>query len=103
MKLKHNIDYVLIDNEEGTQTGVGIKTGKYAGVLYRYHSAKFTEVDDYAKMTFGYTIMFSPKIPIDDLILDEEFHDFIGEILTEIIIAQTNHETRNYDPEEPDI
>ena len=100
---KHNIDYVLIDNEDSTQTAVGIKTGNYAGVLYRYHTARLKEIGDYAKMTFGYTVMFSPNIPIDDLMEDTEFHNFIGEILTEILLTQTTDETGNYNPEEFDI
>ena len=99
---KHNVDYVLIDSDEGDITGVGIKTGKFAGVLYHYGKARINEEGELARLQFSYTIVSSPTIPIDDLIIDEEFHNFIGDILTDILMSQQNHyeEIRNNDPKE---
>ena len=98
---KHNIDYELIDSDEGTITGVGIKKGKFAGVLYHYGKARINEEGELARLQFSYTIVSSPTIPIDDLIIDEEFHNFIGDILTDILMSQENHyeEIRNDDSE----
>ena len=98
---KHNIDYELIDSDEGTITGVGIKKGKFAGVLYHYGKARINEEGELARLQFSYTIVSSPTIPIDDLIIDEEFHTFIGDILTDILMSQENHyeEIRNDDSE----
>ena len=98
---KHNIDYVLIDSDEGDITGVGIKKGKFAGVLYHYGKARINEEGELARLQFSYTIVSSPTIPIDDLIIDEEFHTFIGDILTDILMSQENHyeEIRNDDSE----
>jgi hypothetical protein len=64
--------------------------------------AKLTEEEDFARMTFSYTVIFSPQIPIDDLIQDQEFQTFIGDILTEILMSQAaaNEKTRNDDSEE---
>ena len=76
---KHNVDYVLIDSDEGDITGVGIKTGKFAGVLYHYGKARINEEGELARLQFSYTIVSSPTIPIDDLIIDAEFHNFIGD------------------------
>jgi hypothetical protein len=105
MRPQYNVDYVLIDSDDGTKTGVGIQTGEFAGVLYHYGKVRLSEEDDFARMTFSYTIVSSPKIPIDDLIQDKNFHTFIGDILTEILLNQerANEKIGNYDPEEFDI
>ena len=99
---KHNVDYVLIDSDEGDITGVGIKTGKFAGVLYHYGKARINEEGELARLQFSYTIISSPTIPIDDLIIDEEFHTFIGDILTDILMSNENNyeKIRNDNSEE---
>ena len=105
MKPQHNVDYILIDSDDGTKTGIGIQTGDYAGVLYHYGKAKISEEGEHARMTFSYTIVSSPRIPIDDLIQDENFHTFIGDILTDILLNQesANEKIRDNDSEEFDI
>ena len=105
MKPQHKIDYDLIDSDDSTKTGVGIKTGKFEGVLYHYGKAKIQEEEGFAKMTFSYTIISSPKIPEHELMEDKEFHDFIGEILTDILMSQAeaNEKARNDDSQEFDI
>jgi len=104
-KPQHEIDYVLIDSDDKTKTGVGIKTGKFAGVLYHYGKARITEEETHARMSFSYTIISSPVIPIDELIQNEEFHTLIGDILTEILMSQerANEEIRINNTEEFDI
>ena len=99
---KHNIDYVLIDSDERDITGVGIKTGRFAGVLYHYGKARINEEGELARLQFSYTIISSPTIPIDDLIIDEEFHTFIGDILTDILMSNENNyeKIRNDNSEE---
>lgn len=104
-KLRHNVDYVLIDSDDKTKTGVGILKGKFAGVLYHYGKAKIAEEDSFARITFDYTIVTTPKIPANDLMQDQEFQYILGEILTDILINYKvqNEETGNYDSEEFDI
>jgi hypothetical protein len=105
MTPQHNIDYVLIDSDDGKKTGIGIKTGKFKGVLYHYGKARITEEEYQARMTFSYTIVSSPFIPIDELIENEEFHTLIGDILTDILMSQerANEKIRTYNFEEFDI
>ena len=105
MTPQHNVDYDLIDSDDGETTAVGIKTGKFAGVLYHYGKVKFFTEGEIGRMQFSYTIISTPSIPIEELMRDEEFHNFIGEILTDIIINQesANEATRNDDSEEFDI
>jgi hypothetical protein len=104
-QLQHNVDYVLIDSDDGKKTGVGILRGKYAGILYHYGKVKITEEEMFAKMTFDYNIVTSPKIVVEELMKDDEFLNVIGDILTDILMNQRtkNEETRNYDSEEFDI
>ena len=99
---KHNIDYVLIDSDDRKITGIGVKTGKYAGVLYHYGKAQVKEEGEFARLQFSYTVVSSPTIPIDDLMTDEEFHKLIGDILTDILMSHENRyeEIRNDDSEE---
>lgn len=105
MKPKHNVDYVLIDSDDGETTGIGIQTGKYAGVLYHYGKVRISEEGELARMIFSYTIVSSPTFSIDELTHDEEFHTFIGDILTDILMTQesANEKIRNNDSEELDI
>ena len=105
MTPQHNVDYVLIDSDDGETTGIGIQTGRFAGVLYHYGKVRFFTEGEIGRMQFSYTIVSSPTIPIEELMRDEEFHNFIGEILTDIIINQesANEATRNNYFEEFDI
>ncbi len=106
MKPRFNIDYVLIDSDdEELKTGVGIQTGKFAGVLYHYGSAKIQEEENFARMTFSYTIISTPSIPVEELMQDNEFQTFIGDILTDILLshAEANEKVRINNSEEFDI
>jgi|688.fasta_scaffold2494583_1 hypothetical protein len=103
MKPQINEDFTLLDSDDGFKTGIGILKGTYQGVLYHYGKVRISEEDDHAKMTFAYTIISSPQIPIDDLTQDPEFHTLIGDILTEILTSKNYEAPRDYDPEEFDI
>jgi hypothetical protein len=105
MKPQHNVDYVLLDSDDKSKTAVGVKTGKFAGILYHYNKARLTEEEDHARMTFSYTVISTSKIPIEDLIQDAEFQNFIGDILTDILMSQAeaNEKIRDNDSEEFDI
>jgi hypothetical protein len=100
---KEGIDYQFIRSDDDRITGIGILKGKYAGVLYHYGLARIVEEELVAKMQFDYTIVTSPSIPFDDLMEDQEFHTMIGDILTEILLTQSNETIRNSDTQEFDI
>ena len=104
MKPEIDIDYTIVDSDDGKKTGIGILKGKYAGVLYHYGMARIVEEELVAKMQFDYTIVTSPSIPFDDLMEDQEFHTMIGDILTEILMSKEENETiRDNDIKEFDI
>jgi hypothetical protein len=87
-KPQYDIDYTLVESNDGTKTGIGIKTGKYSGILYHYGKVRLTEEDNYARLTFVYNIVESPTISVDDLVNDKEFLEFMGDILSDILMNQ---------------
>lgn len=102
-KYKEDVDYKFIPSDDEQITGIGILKGKYAGVLYHYGKAKVMEEGEFARLYFDYTIEFTPTISVHDLQIDSEFHTMIGDILTDILIKESNETIRNDDIKEFDI
>ncbi len=100
---KEGIDYQFIPSDDEQITAVGILKGKYAGVLYHYGKAKVIEEGEFARLYFDYTIEHSPNFTIHDLTIDQEFHTMIGDILTDILLKQSNEKIRNNNSQEFDI
>ena len=100
---KEDIDYQFIPSDDEQITGIGILKGKYAGVLYHYGKAKVIEEGEFARLYFDYTIEHTPTFSVHDLTNDQEFHTMIGDILTDILLKQSNETIRNHDPQEFDI
>ena len=103
MKYKEDEDYEFVPSDDKSITAVGILKGKYRGVLYHYGKAKVVEEGEFAKLSFSYTIINPAFFTLHELHTDEEFHTMIGDILTEILMDQTNEKTRDYYPEKLDI
>ena len=103
VKYKEGIDYQFIPSDDEQITGIGILKGKYAGVLYHYGKAKVIEEGEFARLYFDYTIEHTPTFSVYDLTIDQEFHTMIGDILTEILLTQSNETIRNDDSQELDI
>jgi hypothetical protein len=104
MNLRYKIDYDLIPSDDGKTTGVGIKTGKYAGVLYHYGYAQIIEEEEVARLKYDYTIIHEGRHSFDDLQNDQEFLDILGDILTEILLSKVeNGEIGNDNNKEFDI
>ena len=65
------------------QTCIGINTGKYAGVVYKYGRVTPIEKDNQLTMQFEYDIIENNAIPRDQF--GDEFFKLIGDILMEVI------------------
>ena len=94
---KENVDWTFVnpdgdDFEDAPVTAIGLLMEEYKGVLYHYHKARVVEEGEGARLQFGYTILNSGKYDIDDLTKDEKFHTIMGEILSDIIMAQQQDE-----------
>ena len=102
-KYQINEDFQFLPSDDDKITGIGILKGKYAGVLYHYGKARVIEEGDFARLTFDYTVIHTPTFTVHELQTDEEFHTMIGDILTEILMEQSDEKTRNNNFEELDI
>jgi hypothetical protein len=103
VKYKEDIDFQFIPSDDEQITGIGILKGKYAGVLYHYGKARVIEEGEFARLFFDYTIEHTPTFSVHDLTNDQEFHTMIGDILTDILLTQSNETIRDNDIKEFDI
>lgn len=103
-KFKVDQDFRFYDFEESDLTGIEILTGKYAGILYYYTGAGITEEGLGARLKFGYQIVKPGQHDRKLLEDDADFVTIIGDILTEIILTETQIEpTRTLYSEESDF
>ena len=101
-KYKENVDWTFVnpdgyDFDDAPVTAIGVLMEEYKGVLYHYHKARVVEEGEAARLQFGYTILNSGEHDIDDLTNDEKFHTIMGDILSQIIMAQQENEQTRTD------
>ena len=82
--------FAYVESESQTQTCIGIKGGKYEGVIYKY--GKIAQVEDANNGTLPATLKFNYKIidrnglPEDDAdYFGRDFKNLIGDILCDIV------------------
>ena len=83
--------YVFITNKDEEMQCIGIKNGKYAGVVYKYGKVSLGEENEDGKMPFKFEfdILDSNLIPREEFNGDE-FPKLIGDILVDVIDRQEN-------------
>ena len=83
--------YVFITNKDEEMQCIGIKNGKYAGVVYKYGKVSLGEETDKGQMPFKFEfdILDNNLIPREQFDGDE-FPKLIGDILVDIIDRQEN-------------
>ena len=83
--------YVFITNKDEEMQCIGIKTGKYAGVVYKYGKVSLGEETNEGKMPFKFEfdILDNNLIPREQFDGDE-FPKLIGDILVDVIDRQEN-------------
>ena len=86
--------YVYVEAKKQDQTCIGIKGGKYAGVVYKYGNVSLGEEtkDGNMPFKFKFEIIDNNAIPKEDF--KEDFMNLIGDILVDIIEEQ-NAESDN--------
>ena len=85
--------FAYVTTKEQDQTLIGIKEGKFAGVVYKYGKVSFAEKEDEngnLPMRFQYDIVDNNEIPREQF--GEDFFTLIGDILVEVIEEQANNE-----------
>ncbi len=83
--------YVFITTKNEDMQCIGIKTGKYAGVVYKYGKVSVGEENEDGKLPFKYEfdILDSNLIPREEFDGDE-WPRLIGDILVDVIDRQHN-------------
>ena len=79
-----------VESESQTQTGIGNKEGKFAGVVYKYGKVSFAKEEEEngnLPMQFQYDIVDNNGIPREQF--NDEFFNLIGDILVEVMDEQT--------------
>ena len=80
--------YAFVHNPESKLQGVGIKSGKYHGVIYEYKTVSFGTLEDNPDkevvLSFEYDIIDSFGFEREEF-AEQEFGDLIGDILVDII------------------
>lgn len=86
-------DYSFVENDSIEFYGVKIKNSLYKNVVVVYGSVSVKEsVElDTATLSFNYTIRDPADFDHDMLTKDEDFNDFLGELLTHIIVDSIEH------------
>ena len=82
--------FAYVTTEAQDQTLIGIKEGKFAGVVYKYGRVSFAKEEDAngnLPMQFQYDIVDNNGIQREQF--DDEFFKLIGDILVEVIDEQT--------------
>ena len=85
--------FAYVTTKEQDQTLIGIKEGKFAGVVYKYGKVSFAKEEDKngnLPMQFQYDIVDNNGIQREQF--DNEFFKLIGDILVEVIEEQTKNE-----------
>ena len=80
--------YVYVESKSQDQTCIGIKGGKFAGVIYKYGSVSLGEETEDGNMPFKFEfdIVDNNAIPKEEF--GEDFMNLIGDILVYIIEEQ---------------
>ena len=81
--------FVYVTTKEQDQTCIGIKEGKYHGVVYKYGVVSIPEkenADGTLPFRFEYDIVDNYNVPKEEF--NEEFFELIGDILVDIIENQ---------------
>ena len=88
--------FVYVESRSQDQTCIGIKGGKFAGVVYKYGKVSFGKEEDEngnLPLQFQYDIVDNNAKPREQF--DDEFFELIGDILVEVMEEQTKDEPVN--------
>ncbi len=97
-------DFSFHDFEDSDLTGILILRPEYENVIYYYTNASIEEVGMGARLKFGYQVVKPGNHNKKDLENSEEFVTMLGDILSQIILSETQIESpRKIYSEESDL
>ena len=91
--------YVFVESKSQDQTCIGIKGGKFAGVIYKYGKVSLGEenTDGNLPLKFEFDILDNNLIPKEKF--GEDWSNLIGDILVDIIDEQGKENDKSDDRE----
>jgi hypothetical protein len=102
------VDYCYIyPKDDDKITHIKLLSGKYAGTLYKYGKVKIYEQNDQGHLVFAYDVLESPVAKPKKLEKDDDFKNYIGNFLAEIMSLNIDEEILDEngteDPEKSDL
>ena len=87
------VDYCFIyPKEEATAVHVKFLEGPYKDTVFKYGKVKVEEKDDNAYLLFGYDVIECTTMKPKKLEKNEDFKNYIGDLLVEIISGNLDQE-----------
>ena len=87
------VDYCYIyPKEDGELVHIKLLEGPYKDTIYKYGKVKFEEKGDQAHLIFAYDVLESPVDKPRKLEKNENFKNYIGDLLVEIMSSNIDQE-----------
>ena len=87
------IDYCLIyPKDDKDSVHIRLLEGPYKGTIYKYGKVKFEEKNDFMHLLFAYYVLESTVDKPRKLEKDEDFKNYIGNLLVNIMSANIDEE-----------
>jgi hypothetical protein len=80
------LDYCYIyPKNDDTTVHIKLLEGPYKGTIFKYGKVKFKEENDLVRLLFAYDVLESPVAKPKKLEKDNDFKNYIGDMLVEIM------------------
>ena len=104
--MTEGIDYCFIyPKDDGQAVHIKFLEGPYTGTTFKYGKVKFKEENDQVYLLFAYDVLESPVMKPKKLESNEEFKNYIGPLLVELMSGNLEQEiideTGTNDTEKP--
>ena len=91
--MTEGIDYSFIFPEnDNKRVHIKFLSGPFKDVVYRYGGVKIEEKNGEGHLLFNYYVLESPNVKPKLLEKDDDFKNYIGNLLVEIMTANMNNE-----------
>jgi len=87
------IDYCFIyPKDDGAAVNIKFLEGPYKDTIFKYGKVKFKEENDQVYLLFAYDVLESPVNKPAKLEKDDDFKNYIGDLLVEIMSSNIEQE-----------
>ena len=87
------LDYCYIyPKDDAKSVHIRLLEGPYKGTIYKYGKVKFEEIDQQMHLLFGYDVLESTIKKPSKLEKDNDFKNYIGDLLVEIMSSNIEQE-----------